>query len=145
MPSASVTPATSVRCSSQPLFSDLSYRCLGIKVDSASTYQVSFHYRFPGSLPSSALTATVSLTSTSGTVFARATTTLSSTSQWRQATLTIRPTTSAPNINNVFTVTINGASLPGGTVNFALFSLFPPTFKAQANGMRQDIAQVGNP
>ena len=54
----------------------------------------------------------------------------------------MKPTKTASNTNNVFTVTLDGAAASGQTVNFALLSLFPPTFKNRPNGMRIDIAEV---
>lgn len=45
-------------------------------------------------------------------------------------------------MNNVFTVTFDGEAAAGVTIDFALFSLFPPTFKDRPNGLRQDIAQA---
>ncbi|KAI0318080.1 alfa-L-arabinofuranosidase precursor [Amylostereum chailletii] len=114
----------------------------GINVVSGDAYNASFFYRFAGTVPSSGLTATISLVSSSGTVFASETTTLSATSSWTQASVTLTPSQSSSDINNEFTVTVNGADLAGGTINFGLFSLFPPTFKNQPNGMREDIAQA---
>jgi alpha-N-arabinofuranosidase len=47
---------------------------------------------------------------------------------------------------NSFIVTVEcdtDSSAPAGLeVHFALLSLFPPTFKGRANGMRADIAEV---
>lgn len=56
----------------------------------------------------------------------------------------LTPSSSAENVLNNFTVTVDGESLAGETVYFALFSLFPPTWKGQSNGMRVDLAQVGS-
>ncbi|KAI0321490.1 alfa-L-arabinofuranosidase precursor [Amylostereum chailletii] len=108
-----------------------------INVVSGDAYKASFYYRFSGTVPSSGLTANISLVSSSGTVFA-----ISATESWTQAAVTLTPSQSSSDINNEFTVTVNGANLPGGTINFGLFSLFPPTFKNQPNGMRKDIAQA---
>ncbi|KAF8198626.1 alfa-L-arabinofuranosidase precursor [Pholiota molesta] len=61
---------------------------------------------------------------------------------WKQVTVTLTPSTSASALTNLFTVTLDGASASGQTINFAMFSLFPPTFKNRANGMRVDIAEA---
>ncbi|KAI0037105.1 arabinofuranosidase [Vararia minispora EC-137] len=114
----------------------------GIAVRASSTYTASFFYRFPSTLPSAALTATVSLAgASSGTTFASGTVALRPTAQWTQATVALRPRTSAPDINNVFEVTLAAGAFVG-TVHLGMFSLFPPTFGGQANGMRADIAQA---
>ncbi|KAI0065236.1 glycoside hydrolase [Artomyces pyxidatus] len=112
----------------------------GINVNSSWTYTASFFYRFPSTLPSSHVNAHVSLISASGTVFATQSAPLSLTSSWTQLSLSLKPSHSAPSILNNFTVTVDAAS--GTTINFALFSLFPPTFKNQKNGMRIDIAEA---
>ncbi|KAJ6454678.1 glycoside hydrolase family 51 protein [Mycena sanguinolenta] len=112
----------------------------GIKVTAGSTYTASFHYRFPtassfkGNFKISLQTSTgQSLVSTSVPVSAAST-------AWAQVNVTLRPTVSAHSTANNFTVTLDGAAASGQTVNFALFSLFPPTFKNRPNGMRVDIA-----
>ncbi|THU99872.1 hypothetical protein K435DRAFT_794582 [Dendrothele bispora CBS 962.96] len=40
------------------------------------------------------------------------------------------------------TSVLTSERLPLVTINFGLFSLFPPTFNNRTNGMRQDIAQI---
>ena len=50
--------------------------------------------------------------------------------------------TSPPSTANSFTVTFDGSSAAGQTISFAMFSLFPPTFKGRANGLRIDLATV---
>lgn len=61
---------------------------------------------------------------------------------WKQVTLKLKPHSSALDTDNIFFVTLNGAEAAGETIHFALFSLFPPTFKNRPNGMRVDIAEV---
>ncbi|KZV75107.1 glycoside hydrolase family 51 protein [Peniophora sp. CONT] len=109
----------------------------GINVNSAWTYTGSFFYRFP-TAPSGAVTATVGLRSAGGTVYASTTVSLKATTSWTQATFALKPSSSA-GITNLFTVTFSGWT---GTVNLGMFSLFPPTFKNQKNGMRMDISQA---
>ncbi|TFK48849.1 glycoside hydrolase family 51 protein [Heliocybe sulcata] len=114
----------------------------GIKVDSAWTYNASFYYRFPSSSSYSG-TATVALASSTGDTFATASVTLSgSQTTWKQVYVALKPTTSAPSTSNNFTVTLDGAGAAGQTINFAMFSLFPPTYKNRANGMRIDVAET---
>jgi alpha-L-arabinofuranosidase len=56
----------------------------------------------------------------------------------------LKPTVSASNFNNSFTVTLDPttAKTGGETVYFALFSLFPPTFNDRPNGLRVDLAEA---
>lgn len=39
-------------------------------------------------------------------------------------------------------MTLDGAQAADQTINFAMLSLFPPTYKNRPNGMRIDIAEV---
>lgn len=52
------------------------------------------------------------------------------------------PTSTPGNNNNLFTISVDAASASGQTINFAMLSLFPPTFKNRPNGMRVDLAEV---
>ena len=62
---------------------------------------------------------------------------------WTHVSLALRPTSTASDTNNVFAVTIQSTSgSTATTIDFAMFSLFPPTFKNRPNGMRVDIAEV---
>ncbi|GJJ10699.1 hypothetical protein Clacol_004926 [Clathrus columnatus] len=65
--------------------------------------------------------------------------------QWTQISVQLKPTATASDTNNVFEVTVDGASAAGQSIFFALFSLFPPTFMNRANGMRLDIATGQEP
>lgn len=114
----------------------------GINVNSSWTYTASFYYKFPTTSGQS-VKFTVALRSTSGVTFASSTTTVSgTTTTWTQVQLSLTPTKSAPDVNNEFVVLVQPSGSTTTTVNFALFSLFPPTFKSRANGMRMDIAEV---
>lgn len=62
---------------------------------------------------------------------------------WNQITLSLKPTASSNSTANNFTVTFDAANAAGQTINFAMFSLFPPTFKNRENGMSIDLANVG--
>ncbi|TFY60379.1 hypothetical protein EVG20_g7441 [Dentipellis fragilis] len=114
----------------------------GINVNASWTYEASLFVRFPATLPSASPSLNFSLTSTTGTVFASKAVTIKPSASWTHVNVTLKPTRSAPSTANNFTVTFDGAALAGSTVNFALFSLFPPTFKSQKNGMRADIAEA---
>lgn len=114
----------------------------GIKVNSSWTYDASFYYRFPsatkfiGSL-------NVGLRTNSGKVLASSETTIrGSQTSWTQVSFKLKPESSASSTDNSFFVTVNGAEAAGETIHFAMFSLFPPTFKGRSNGMRIDIAEV---
>ncbi|KAJ7723395.1 alfa-L-arabinofuranosidase precursor [Mycena metata] len=112
----------------------------GIKVTAGSTYTASFHYRFT---TASAFKGsfTVGLQTASGESLASTSVPIAAaTTAWAQVNVKLRPTRSASSTANNFTVTLDGAAASGQTVNFALFSLFPPTFKNRPNGMRVDIA-----
>jgi len=121
-------------------FSNAGY--FGINVNQDWTYNASFFFRFPSDVPSSPVVASVSLLgATSGNTFITGTVTLIPTAEWTQVTVELTPRSTAPDTDNVFTVTIDGSSF-SGIVHFALFSLFPPTWKGQKNGMRVDIADA---
>ncbi|KAJ7484526.1 glycoside hydrolase family 51 protein [Mycena latifolia] len=112
----------------------------GIKVAAGSTYTASFHYRFP-TASSFKGSVTVGLQTAAGKSLVSTTVPVSASSTaWTLVNVTLHPTASAANTANNFTVTLDGASASGQTVHFALFSLFPPTFKNRPNGMRVDIA-----
>ncbi|KAF8320845.1 glycoside hydrolase [Clavulina sp. PMI_390] len=110
----------------------------GIKVSKATTYTGSFYYRFP-SAPGSTVTATVGLKSSSGSSLVTTRVLLKSTTSWTKTSFTMSSLVDASDTSNVFVVTFGSFT---GTVYLGMFSLFPPTFKNQANGMRQDIAQA---
>ncbi|KAJ7201645.1 alfa-L-arabinofuranosidase precursor [Mycena pura] len=116
----------------------------GIKVTGApgTAYTASFHYRFPAA-SSFRGTATVALQTSTGAPLVSTTVTLSAaTTAWQFVNVVLHPKVSASSTANNFTVTLDGAAASGQTVNFAMFSLFPPTFKNRPNGMRVDIATV---
>ncbi|PFH50482.1 glycoside hydrolase family 51 protein [Amanita thiersii Skay4041] len=114
----------------------------GIKVTAGTTYQTSFFYRFPASSSFSG-TLTVGLQTTSGQVLATSRVTISgSQTSWKQVTTTLTPSTSSSSTANLFTIALDGSAAAGQNVNFALLSLFPPTFKNRPNGMRIDVAQA---
>ncbi|KAJ2930987.1 hypothetical protein H1R20_g6135, partial [Candolleomyces eurysporus] len=114
----------------------------GIKVVSTWKYTASFYYRFPSSTGFNG-NIVVGLQTTSGQVLASATVPVSgSQTTWRQATVELFPNATPGNNNNLFTISVDAASAAGQTINFAMLSLFPPTFKNRANGMRIDLAEA---
>jgi alpha-N-arabinofuranosidase len=132
---ASITPDIGVwkrlLCSVRP--TNLS---IGIKIQSGWKYTGSFYARSEGYTGS----VTVSLVSSSGTVYA--TKTLSGvTTSWKKFTFDFTPSKTASNVNNVFRVTVDGARASGKSIYFGMFSLFPPTYKGRQNGMRIDLAE----
>ena len=101
----------------------------GIKVDSSWTYKASFYYRFPASSSFSG-TLTAGLRTNGGTVLAQATTQIRGTAtSWTKVNLDLRPTTSAPDNDNSFFISVDGAAAEGQTINFDMLSLFPPNFQ----------------
>lgn len=110
---------------------------VGIKVQSGWKYTGSFYARsdsYSGSV-------TVSLVSTSGTTYA--TKVLKGvTSSWKKFTFEFKPTASGADNNNVFRVTVDGASSARKSIYFGMFSLFPPTYLNRPNGMRIDLAEA---
>lgn len=112
-------------------------------MDPSWAYKASLYYRFPRSTSFSG-SLTMSLRSSSGTVLTSASLNISgSQTKWTQLTTTLQAKTGPSDNNNVFCVTLDGADAANQTINFSLFSLFPPTYKGRENGMRIDIAEVG--
>ncbi|GFZ49473.1 hypothetical protein JCM24511_07593 [Saitozyma sp. JCM 24511] len=61
--------------------------------------------------------------------------------EYMQLNASIYNNVTAPNGNNSFALTMDASEVAGQTFYFALFSLFPETFKARENGLRKDLAQ----
>jgi alpha-N-arabinofuranosidase len=66
----------------------------------------------------------------------------SNATRWTEHTFELTPSYNASNSNNTFSVTFDPAGTDKGTLDFNLISLFPPTYKNRANGLRVDIAQA---
>ncbi|KAI9689643.1 MAG: hypothetical protein M1820_010141 [Bogoriella megaspora] len=62
--------------------------------------------------------------------------------EYLQVNATIQNDVTAPNSNNTFAITMDGAKVAGQTFYFDLISLFPETFKNRPNGLRKDIAEA---
>lgn len=115
----------------------------GIKVESSWTYNASFFFRFPSSSTFSGKLNVALQTSTGRVLASKSVAVRGTQTDWTHVDVQLKPTTTAPNTDNLFVVTIDGERGTGGTtINFAMFSLFPPTFKNRPNGMRIDIAEV---
>ena len=114
----------------------------GIKVDSSWTYTASFYYRFPTS-SSFRGRLTVGLQTTAGqTLVSSSVSIAGSQTSWQHVQVSFRPRATASSTSNMFFVTLDGAQAADQTINFAMLSLFPPTYKNRPNGMRIDIAEV---
>ncbi|KAF8839676.1 glycoside hydrolase family 51 protein [Paxillus ammoniavirescens] len=112
----------------------------GIQINSEWTYNASFYYKFPAT-SSFKGAATIALQSAEGQVYASASVSLiGSQTTWSKVAVNLTPVSSPMSTANNFTVTLNAAEAAGETIDFAMFSLFPPTFKDRANGLRIDIA-----
>lgn len=62
--------------------------------------------------------------------------------EWVQHEFTLVPETAAPNSNNSFALQFDSKSVEGGSLDFNVISLFPPTYKGRKNGLRLDIAEA---
>ncbi|EDO01128.1 hypothetical protein SS1G_03602 [Sclerotinia sclerotiorum 1980 UF-70] len=75
----------------------------------------------------------------SGTVFASIDIPSKSTSKkWTEYSFTLKPTTAAPDVNNVFIIEFDS----GNSLNFNLISLFPPTYNDRPNGNRPELMKA---
>lgn len=59
-----------------------------------------------------------------------------------QLNTTLAPNVTAPDSNNKFAITMDGAAVAGQTFYFNLVSVFPETFMGFQNGLRQDLAEA---
>ncbi|KAK4861878.1 hypothetical protein LT330_003913 [Penicillium expansum] len=86
---------------------------------------------------------TASLLSSSGKVLA--TTKVASKSvanDWVQHEFVLTPKAKASDTKNKFSLTFDGSKASGGSLDFNLISLFPPTWNDRPNGMRKDLMQA---
>ncbi|KAJ7581137.1 glycoside hydrolase family 51 protein [Mycena floridula] len=117
----------------------------GIQVLEQTNYNASFYFRLAKTQNlKSPITLTVSLVSSKNVTLASSRTSISpQQTSWKQFKTVLRPTISAPDTQNKFVVTVQVANAPVDVaINFAMFSLFPPTFKDRENGMRKDLAET---
>lgn len=61
---------------------------------------------------------------------------------WHRLSGTLTPKESAPDSNNVFSLTLDVLKDKDQYAWFSLISLFPPTFNHRSNGLRPDLANV---
>ncbi|KAK0502281.1 glycoside hydrolase family 51 protein [Armillaria luteobubalina] len=114
----------------------------GMKITAGNTYNASFYYRFPESSDFFG-ELDVSLQTSEGIVLASAPVFVSGDqTSWMQVFVSLTSDITPDATDNVFVVTTDGAVVSGLTINFAMFSLFPPTFSNRPNGMRIDIAET---
>jgi alpha-L-arabinofuranosidase len=133
---------TNYRFSSHTKFSWSNNNSLGIKVTANTQYKASFYYRFQTGSEFSG-TLDVGLQDDSGTILAMQGVNITgSQTTWKQVQVSLNANITAKSTANMFTITVNGNSAVGESINFAMLSLFPPTFKDRENGMRVDIAEV---
>ncbi|KAF8999331.1 glycoside hydrolase superfamily [Cyathus striatus] len=113
-----------------------------LKVNTSLTYKASFYYRFPTASTFKG-SAIVGFQTSTGLSLGSATVALNGAqTSWLQVTVSVKPVQAPTNNNNLFSITLDGATSAGQTIHFAMLSLFPPTFNSVLNGMRVDIAQA---
>ncbi|TFK37413.1 glycoside hydrolase superfamily [Crucibulum laeve] len=111
----------------------------GINVIKATAYKASFYYRFPTASTFKG-TAVVGLQTAAGLSLGSVSVAISGTqTTWLQVSTTFTPSQSSTNTNNLFFITLDGTAAAGQTINFAMLSLFPPTYLSVVNGMRVDL------
>ncbi|KAG2183915.1 hypothetical protein INT44_008926, partial [Umbelopsis vinacea] len=108
----------------------------GIRIQPGEKYTASFFAKsskYTGPL-------TVSIESSSGTVLAKATVP-SVSSSFKKYTIELAPSVKTTTTDNVFVISTSTTNA-SGSIWFDVISLFPPTFKNRANGLRADIGQI---
>ncbi|KAK7678667.1 hypothetical protein QCA50_018248 [Cerrena zonata] len=114
----------------------------GIKIDSSWTYTASLYYRFPTASADFSSQLTLGLKNAAGDVVASSSVPVQgSQTDWTQVKVTFTPSSSQGAAGNQFFVTLDNTSGSNQTINFAMLSLFPPTYKNRPNGMRIDVAE----
>ena len=99
----------------------------GMKIERGKAYKASFYAKLNST---SVGPIKVSLVSSTGTTLASASVPALTTS-WKQYTLSLVPSIATSNSNNTFSISFGSSQAKGKAVNFAMFSLFPPTFKGR--------------
>jgi alpha-N-arabinofuranosidase len=128
---------------------NLPHSPIGINLVADTKYTASLYYRLPAALSTRASPPilTLALQAADGARLASHSTPLraNATGGWTHVSVVLTPRQTPPSTANSFTVTVEcgaGSAPAGLEVHFAFLSLFPPTFKGRANGMRADIAEV---
>ncbi|KAH7625864.1 glycoside hydrolase superfamily [Sordaria sp. MPI-SDFR-AT-0083] len=62
--------------------------------------------------------------------------------EWVKYDFNLIPRKAASNSNNTFAITFDAAGVRGGSLDFNLISLFPPTYKNRPNGLRVDLMEA---
>lgn len=62
--------------------------------------------------------------------------------EWVKYDFNLIPRKAASNSNNTFAITFDAAAVRGGSLDFNLISLFPPTYKNRPNGLRVDLMEA---
>ncbi|KAF9561401.1 arabinofuranosidase [Agrocybe pediades] len=121
-------------------FMNLGYS--GIKITPHTNYKASFYYRFQAASKFKG-TVSVAIRDGAGTILDTHKISVSgSQTTWKQVKVTLNTKITPGTTANMFAITVDGSSAAGEKINFAMFSLFPPTFKNRENGMRVDIASA---
>ncbi|KAF2711394.1 glycoside hydrolase family 51 protein [Pleomassaria siparia CBS 279.74] len=102
-------------------------------------YTGSFYVR--GSYNGS-FTASLSSTLTNETFGSVSIPSQSKNDEWIKHEFSLVPKSNAPSSNNSFGIQFDAKSVIGGSLDFNLISLFPPTYKGRENGLRVDIAEA---
>ncbi|EPS25343.1 putative alpha-L-arabinofuranosidase [Penicillium oxalicum 114-2] len=61
---------------------------------------------------------------------------------WTKHQFSFTTRQAASNTNNSFSITFDAEAVAGGSLDFNLISLFPPTYKNRANGLRKDLVEA---
>ncbi|KAF8962335.1 alfa-L-arabinofuranosidase precursor [Flammula alnicola] len=114
----------------------------GLQITPGNVYKASFYYRFPAASQFRD-NLVVSLQDGVGTILTSTKISISgSQTAWKQVQVSLSTNLTPGSFANMFAITVNGNSAAGENINFAMLSLFPPTFKNRENGMRIDIAEA---
>ena len=114
----------------------------GIKVTANTQYKASFYYRFQTSSRFSG-TLKIGLQGDGGIMLAMQSVGITgSQTTWKKVQVSLHADITTESTANMFTITVDGNFAVKKNINFAMLSLFPPTFKNRENGMRVDIAEV---
>jgi alpha-L-arabinofuranosidase len=114
-------------------FSNAGYNGFSVK---RQKYHASFYVKGYSSLVNLALKS-----ASSGQIFGSTNVTVA-VSAWNKYTTSFTPTSAAPDVSNIFAVAFDASLVAGKSVYVDIVSLFPPTYKGPANGMRPDLVQV---
>ncbi|KAF8129383.1 glycoside hydrolase superfamily, partial [Mycena galopus ATCC 62051] len=115
----------------------------GIFLVSGEVYTVSFFHRTLSPLfPNSSSTFTISFPLSDAPTDSSTQTseTFTFSEEWQQTNFSYQM--SEPSGNTTFHLTVPPDMIAGQTMEFTMFTVFPPTFKGRTNGMRLDISNA---